>query len=326
MNWRKNSIGVLAGAGMLILILDSKCAMESGQQALLLCIRTVIPSLFPFLFFSSLITVVLWNSDSSLLRLLGWFLNLPQGTESIAVSAILGGYPAGAQAIGNAFYTGYLKKEDASKMLCFCSNAGPAFLFGMIAMQFPEKWMCWSLWLIHILSAAMVGSLFPCSAAYHNTISEKTVFVTQNLSNSVRSMALICGWIILFRMIIGFLDKWFLWLFPESVRIAVWGILELSNGCCALQQISNIEIRFIVCAAILSFGGFCVVMQTASVVGDLPIKGYLYGKMLQMIFSLLLAISVIKNIAVPVFTLAIGLVLIPKIYKKRSSIPNYSGV
>ena len=68
-------------------------------------------------------------------------------------------------------------------------------------------------------------------------------------------MGNVCGWVILFRILIAFLERWFLWLLPASVRVAVTGLLELSNGCCALAEIKDFKMRFLLCSGMLSFGG-----------------------------------------------------------------------
>ena len=47
---------VLPCAAMLALILDSKTALLGAQSGLDLCVRTVIPSLFPFFVISILLT------------------------------------------------------------------------------------------------------------------------------------------------------------------------------------------------------------------------------------------------------------------------------
>ena len=40
--------GIAASMGMLVLILDGKTALEGARQGIELCLRTVVPSLFPF--------------------------------------------------------------------------------------------------------------------------------------------------------------------------------------------------------------------------------------------------------------------------------------
>ena len=49
---KTNKLACTAAAlGMLVLILDSKTALAGAREGIDLCIRTVIPSLFPFFLF-----------------------------------------------------------------------------------------------------------------------------------------------------------------------------------------------------------------------------------------------------------------------------------
>lgn len=326
MDRRKNIAAASAAAGMLLLILDSRCAAQSGQEAVELCIRSVIPTLFPFLFLSALITDLVWGVRGQVLSVLAWFFHIPPGGESLLLSAFLGGYPAGAIAVGDAYRRGDMPQKTATGLVCYCNNAGPAFLFGMMASQFPEKWMIWTLWGIHLLSAAMVGAVIHVPMEPVGSASKKQVSPSETLFRTAKSMAMICGWILLFRILIGFLDKWFLWLLPDWCRIFLWGFLELSNGCWALHQIANVFFRFVAASAMLAFGGVCVTMQTASAVSGLPMKRYILGKLLQMLLSILLSTAVCRGLGIPAAMCCIGFLVLERIRKKRSSIPAVLGV
>ena len=74
------------------------------------------------------------------------------------------------------------------------------------------------------------------------------------------------------------------------------GAIELVNGCSALGYIGDVGLRFILCSGMLGFGGICVAMQTKSVIGGLPMRPYLRGKLLQASFSVLLAWGVVHRI------------------------------
>ena len=326
MNRRKYMTAAAASVGMLLLILDSRSALESGQAAMELCARTVIPSLFPFLFLSALITASLWGNSGKLLRSVGWLLQIPEGGESLLLAGFLGGYPAGAVALGDAFRSGCLNRKTAENLLAFCSNAGPAFLFGIVAHQFPDKTMVWHLWGIHMLSAAMVGNLISSPREKAELSGKRNISLSAAMLQTVKTMAMICGWILLFRILIGFLDRWFLWLLPEYLRVLIWGLLELSNGCCALQQIGSVSSRFMIASTMLSFGGICVAMQTASVVSGLSMKGYLTGKLLQTLLSLLLAGMFCCGRGALACILCTLFVILPKCRKKSGSILKLSGV
>ena len=323
MNQRKQLTAAGASLGMLLLILDSRCALESAREGLELCIRTVIPSLFPFLFLSGLVTTALWGNGGRALRLAAGLVHIPPGGESLFLAGFLGGYPAGAAAIGTAFRTGQLDRDDANRLLAFCNNAGPAFLFGMIAPQLPQKWMAWCLWGIHILSAAVVGAVYSPPTALSHVSAPRNPSVRVSMQDSLRVMATVCGWIVLFRILIGFLDRWILWILPQPLRILLWGLLELSNGCCALQAVEPAALRFVMAAAMVSFGGTCVALQTASVLSGLSIKHYLAGKLLQTAISILLAGAVMASQR-PVLVLACaGALLFPQYRKKAVAIRTF---
>ena len=63
--------GIGAAVGMLLLILDSKTAVTGAWDGIELCLRTVIPSLFPFFIISAALTSSLAGMKLPLLRPLG---------------------------------------------------------------------------------------------------------------------------------------------------------------------------------------------------------------------------------------------------------------
>lgn len=291
MNRRADTItGIAAALGITLLILDSKTALAGAQNGVELCIRTVIPSLFPFFLFSILLTTSLMGRRIPFLRPVCRLCRIPDGAESILIAGFLGGYPVGAQCVSQAYGAGKLTHADARRLLCFSNNCGPAFLFGMAATLFTEWWAPWTLWGIHIFSALFVGAMTPGETGSCSVQSSTTVSPVQALNRSVRIMAGVCGWVVIFRVLIDFLDRWFLWYLPIEAQVAVSGLLELSNGCVALYNIGDTGLRFILCAGFLGFGGLCVTMQTLSVVStELDSGLYFPGKVLHCCISLILA-------------------------------------
>jgi hypothetical protein len=278
----------LWACAMALMILDSKTAIKSAQEGVELCIRTVIPSLFPFFVFSSLLTSSLIGS--SILRPLSTLFRIPTGAESLLLIGFLGGYPVGAQCIHSAWKSGSLSREDGRRMLPFCNNAGPAFIFGMTSVLFTNSAAPWCLWIIQILSAWIIARIIPGSPApCAKTQLKNTLTLPAALERSVKNMAMVCGWVILFRVVLGLCGKWIFPGFPQILQILLSGGLELANGCCAMSTISDERIRFLMCAACLSFGGLCVGMQTLSAVGELGMGLYFPGKVMQAMVSVLLA-------------------------------------
>lgn len=293
MKRNRMSAGIGAAIGMLLLILDSKTVLEGARSGIDLCLKTVIPSLFPFFVLSVLLNGAFSGREFPVLRPIGKLFGIPTGAESILLSGFLGGYPVGAQSVQRACQTGALSGTEGARILSFCNNAGPAFLFGMAAALFPRAWMAWALWGIQILSAWLVSQVFPTkNRTSVHLKAEETTSLPGAVNISVRVMAGVCGWVVLFRVILTFLNRWIFWLLPATAQVVIAGVLELSNGCCSLISIDNIGLRFLLCGGMLSFGGLCVGMQTFSVAPGLDKKLYFPGKLLQTLFSLLLSLAV----------------------------------
>ena len=310
--------GIAASCVMLVLILDGQTALQGASQGIELCLKAVIPSLFPFFVLSNLITSSLFGSSLYFLRPVAKLCQIPRGAECLLVPAFLGGYPAGAQSIYTAYQSGTLSRQNALRMLAFCSNVGPAFLFGMISPLFPSQWYVWALWLIHILSAILTALTVPASGNESVSISSPVeISVSQVLSAALRTTALVSGWVILFRIFIAISNRWFLWFFPAEVRVIFVGLLELANGCTELSSINNINLRFFICSGMLSFGGACVIMQTMSAIRDLPIRSYLVGKCWQSLFSLILSAAFLSQQPLPIILLLSGIFLLQK-FKNKS--------
>lgn len=304
MDKRKAYVGIAAAMGMLVLILDSRTALEGAQNGIELCIRTVIPSLFPFFLLSILLNTSLSGTQIPFLRPIAGLCGMPRGSESILICAFLGGYPVGAQAVADCWRRGQLSRQDAERMLGFCSNAGPSFMFGMVGAMFPEKQAAWMLWGIHISSAIVTAAVLPGKSLQTVKLpSGNPVSPSAALRSALSVMGQVCGWVVLFRVWITFLQRWMLWLLPLPVQVIVTGLLELANGCCDLWQISDASLRMLSASMILAFGGLCVAMQTISVTAGLSLRYYYAGKLMQTVFSLLLCSMLLFDIWLPGFGL-----------------------
>lgn len=338
---KRLAVGVGACTGMLLLILDSRTALQGAYTGIDLCIRTVIPALFPFFVLSILLTGAFTGTSIPILRPLGRLCGIPRGAESILLTGLLGGYPVGAQAVSQSYREGLLNREDARRMLSFCSNAGPAFLFGMGAALFDSIAAPALLWGIHILSALAVGALMPGkSKATLRSRKENPVTLPEAMARSVKILGSVCGWVVLFRVIIAFLERWCLWMLPMAGQVILSGLLELTNGFCQLGSLQSPGLRFLLCTVFLGFGGLCVTMQTSAVTApELGIRSYMTGKILQTCISLPLAAvgqfflfvpqdrcSQFPALQVMPVVLGAALILFLREAKKSSSIPSAVGV
>lgn len=302
---------ISAALFMLLLIMKSDIAVIGAQEGLKLCMQVIIPSLFPFFFLSAYIIPMLTEISFPGSQWLCKNLGIPRGCEGLLILGLVGGYPVGAQAIGSAYQAGTLQKEQAHRLLGFCNNAGPAFIFGVAGTLFPSKSIPWLLWLIHIFSALLTGIILPKVRTTHSKqISFTKVTIMQAFRQGLNVTTSVCGWIILFKVLLSILFS-FIHLQHDILSVILTGIFELSGGCIALNGITNLSLRFILFSALLSCGGVCVYMQTASVAAGLGTGIYLPGKLMQTFLSILLSLTIVlisnENTVSPITTINIYL-------------------
>lgn len=287
---RYKLIGLLSACTMIFLIIYRQIVLQAAADGIALCIQTVVPTLFPFLIFSSLLNDSLMGQQLRLLAPLARLLRIPSAGLPLLVTGFLGGYPTGATGIAHAIQTGRLHRKDGLRMLAFSSNAGPAFIYGIGMTLFEDFRTCTLLWAIHIISALIVAWITPGIPITKETETmPKSITITEAMQRSVSIMAMICGWIVLFRVIICLIESWITKL--GNVQWCGWflSILEITNGICGLAVLRDHSMKLVSFSTLLAFGGFCVYLQTKSVCGNLGTGLYLPGKVTHAVVSGVLA-------------------------------------
>lgn len=315
---------ILCIISYILLIFHAEIVFTGAKDGVLLCINTLVPTLFPFLLLGSLTTSAAKGLHMPFLRPLCRLCGISKGAEAIFLVGILGGYPSGAQAVAECYRSGTITKTQATHLLRFCNNAGPSFIFGIIGAILHDIRLCFVIWGIHISSAVITGYLFadkmPPSVnnKVHNNFS-----IVKALESSVKTMGKICGWVIIFRIILAFLDSNISLKLDSGTTALLAGLLELSNGCIRLSGLPAMQ-SFFLSGFMLSFGGICVWMQTASLVSSIGFTSFCVGKCVQSLVSILLCCLVSPllfsvQVLLPVLA-AVALLFLTLCMKKSSSI------
>lgn len=274
---------------MVLLILDSRTASFAALEGTELVLKTAVPALFPFFVLSAIL--VPYSAQYPIPGLAS-LLGVPSGWDAVFVLGCLGGYPVGAQCVALGYGSKQLRKQDAERMLGFCTNCGPSFLFGIVAASFQNPQFPFALFVIGILSALLTGAYWPGSS---ETPASKPnippVTLPQAVQTGLRSMASVSAWIILGRILLRFMEKYLLFLLPESIRLTAAGFLELTNGCLLLNQFPD-RFRFLAASSFTTFGGLCVWMQVKSICAKygLTAASYLPQKLTQSTVAAALAL------------------------------------
>ena len=253
---------VLIGAILLNLMLPSY-SLKGAISGLIICGEIIIPSLFPFCVLAlfaqkSGITKIISKPFSFFARKL-FHLNGEQ--FSVFLMSFLGGYPVGSRLISELYTTKRIDKIRAQKMLFYCVNSGPAFILiavGEGVLRRPKSG-------IYILISNIVASIAIALFAERSTSLSKESensfdcnigdsFVSA-VSDSVKSMFSVCGWIVLFSALVPLIKCGIL---PKIIEKIICGFIEVSNGVISVG--GNVPLI----SAIIGFGGFCVHCQVYS--------------------------------------------------------------
>lgn len=283
--------------GMICLILDSACATEQAGQAIDLCLKTVIPGLFPMFVLSGLLvsSCSLW--EGRILRWLEEILSLPHGGGAFFLLGLIGGFPVGAQCISQSVHQHGLTKQNGEQMLGFCNNCGPAFLFGITATLFRSPWAPLLLFLIQAECAALCAIIWPCAGGEALQVLTQKVNVTDAVYRAIRSMAAVCAWVVLGSVFTGFLERWLFPFLPEIYAVMLSGVLELTGGVLALKQIRSESLRLVLCSLMINWGGLCVHFQIHALAASagLSIRSCIRQKVMQSLLGVLLSAGLIAT-------------------------------
>jgi len=295
---------------MVLLILDSRTASVAAAEGIELVLRAALPSLFPFFVLSAML--VPYSSLFSL-PALSALLGIPNGWETVFLLGCIGGYPVGAQCVAQGYSAGQLQKQDAERMLGFCTNCGPSFLFGIVASAFSGLGDPIAIFLIGIFSSILTAAFWPGQS--QNTClkpSIRPVSLPQAIQMGLKSMASVSAWIILGKIFLAFLDKYLLHFLPSPMNLTLKGLLELTNGCLLLGEFPE-KARLVTACCFTTFGGICVWMQVKSLCAKagLDAKNYLPQKLTQSTIAASLAVVYISfGLAAP--CICTGIMLLSK--------------
>lgn len=285
--------------GVLVMILaDASSAMTYAHDALTLCFKMIVPTLFPFFVCSS---ILIYSGFTKTLSSLFKFcmkplFNVSPMGSSAFILGIISGYPLGAITAGELYKNSYITKTEAERLLAFCNNCGPLFILGSIGVSMYTKISYGViLYVIHILAAITVGILFRFYK-HNNYTAPKTIMTFPNrsageifniaLNTSIQNILTVCGAIIIFSTA----SRLFLDLIPMTpvTDAFVSGILEFVTGTLKISNLTMpIAKRLLLTSVIVGFAGISVHIQVIAVIAkyELSLLPYFIGKILHALIS-----------------------------------------
>ena len=206
------SLGVVFMAAMLQ---NADTAGDACREALEMCARLLIPSLFPFFVLSGYLNRV--GLPGLLGKLLAPFAVQIFGVSGAGASAfvigLMGGYPAGAAYIADMEHSGSITVREAERLLAFCNNSGPAFIVGAVGLGvYGSVRDGLILYGIHAFAAFLTGLVFrgkqPCSEIQDAQLDsvDPALALVGAVRQAVVSILSVCGFAVCFSVLLRVLD------------------------------------------------------------------------------------------------------------------------
>ena len=282
---------------LVLLFCMPEAALRGASAALHSCAVQIVPALFPFLLLCEWLTA---NPDLGRLgRPLAPIAQFVCGQRSCGSTLLLGwlgGFAAGAQAIGGAYRRRQLTARQAEALLPLCITVSPAFIFvtvgqlmlnsrrlglALLGVIFGSNLLCGLLagrWWLRRAAAPAEGSR--TSVPHGPSLPGFSACAAR----AAQSMLTICALVVFFGAVNGILAQ-----LPGLSRFysLVCALLEVTNGCVQLSRLS--AGRVFACCSALSWMGLSALAQVRALLPrEICLKPLLLARLLHLPLSLFL--------------------------------------
>lgn len=278
---------MILGATVYFCIAEANAVKSAVKDGIDRCLTVVIPSLYAMMIAAVMIigSGILGCIPKFIKKLGRVFFGMPGESFPVFVFSMFAGYPAGSKMIKEQYSSGIISKRTASVLCGVCFGAGPAFVTGCISGELYSSGIAGKLIMISTVSANILTALIVSPFLRKEELSGKCfgsrtklhgdVILTKSVVSAGRTMAELCFMITAFSVITAILKEYGIISAAASVFSGLTGFSpEISNAFIpALLDITtvrglcdnNYALLPWLCA-LVSFGGICVLFQTAAII------------------------------------------------------------
>ena len=286
-NYKPALISSAAAFMIILVLLDPDTYVQSAYTGLLLFGTKVAPALFPFFFFTGVLTRLgaAEGIGGMMRRPLSFLYNAPGCGGYVWCMSVLSGYPVGAKLVRELFDGGAIDGRQAATIASFTSTSGPLFIVGTVAASmFNSPSMGYILLAIHFIAALANGFFYRgakgAGAAVHVKPMRTRISaaLSESMKSAISSVLTVGGFVIIFGMaadalyntgIISVLAVPLSRIMPNaSLPLAegvLIGLVEVTRGAAHMAQAGADTAALLPCLSfILAFGGLSIILQSLS--------------------------------------------------------------
>lgn len=299
---------------LLFVLLFSNDFKPSVINGLNLFTVTILPSLFPYIIISSMISEskTLKKSFSFLSPVFNFLFNVSGNVGFAYIMGLLSGYPIGAKLIAEQKENNIISETESIKGAILCSTSSPIFTISIVgATLFNDVSFGIKLFVTHFLSSIIIGILFSFYKGRqkindrHSTtyIIDKNYFdiFFDSITKSVSSILIVGSLITVFYLLTEILTSTgiltpvicFFNLFFRNETISkgiTLSIFECTKGLSVLSSTKITTLTLPLCASICGFGGLSVILQSIMFLKNAKIKTtvFFFSKIVSVVVNFIL--------------------------------------
>ena len=280
-------------------------AIHSVNEGLSICLTKAIPTLFPFLVLNELMLSL--GLANNLGNMFGTpfckAFKIKKQSFAAFLSGCLFGFPLGTKTAVSLYEKNIISKQEAERLICFCSNTGPAFIVGIVGTALCSKKIALVIYFSQIISAIIIGLILRKEDTYQQTgftdmqIRFSLSDIPKAVTNSVVPMLNICAFICFFSCVSGSIENLLTSVGAnEYISVFFIGLFEITKGISLLENYSANFASVFCSSFLLGWSGLSVILQSISITSKfrLNCKKYVLSKALQGLICAIICIIICK--------------------------------
>ncbi|MCL2755019.1 MAG: hypothetical protein FWD35_04810 [Oscillospiraceae bacterium] len=230
---KKIGVILLCVAFGAVLVFDAAGIADSVSRCVSLCLNTIIPSLFASL------ALAIFVMQSGLVG---------NSSRAVLIMSLLGGYPVGARLLADSH-----DKTRAERALMYCYCPSPVFLIAIAGSSGLRIWLSNALACVIF---AIISNIFAeRKPATLNTTVNCQLSIVNCVTGAGKTLFQICAVMLAFAVFLRVLEF-----------IGVMALLpDYAYAFAEITRVMGLNAPSAVIAALTSFGGVCVLLQTAAI-------------------------------------------------------------
>ena len=271
----------LGGVCLFLILRHSDTAVTHMSRGLALCVKTVIPSLFPFMVLSELIVSAGCGDLLGRLceRPMRYLFGISGAGACALIMGMICGFPIGTKTALSLYRHGQITRKECARLICFCNIPSSAFLINAVGVSlFGSRRFGLILYGLCVLTSMLIAWLFhliqPLPKNENASLpSESTIGIsafTRAVTSSATAMLYVCAYVVFFTALVGTLGEILTGLGAgQSVIALLFGFFELSGGVMQAAAISDPNSARWIAALLCGWSGLSVHLQILSLCDDL---------------------------------------------------------